>query len=136
MSSQQLEDYWNGILLVPERKLIVGRLENTIAASIQIVHNSNKYVPGSFACTVENHFVAPWARGYGIAKMLIKFAESLAAMNNLSVIKLSVRANQTSAINLYESMGFKKWGVLDKYEYINNKMYAGHFYYKDIIKDY
>ena len=32
-----LQDYWNGVLLIPERELIVGRIDGVIASSCQIV---------------------------------------------------------------------------------------------------
>lgn len=134
-SREQLENYWKGILLIPDRKLIVGRLDGTIAASIQVVKPLASNHASSFAAELESHFVATWARGYGLAKKLLTSVEELAKEDNTWVIKLSVRANHHAAINLYESMGFKRWGTLDKYEYINGRMYAGHFYYKDIVKE-
>ena len=130
-SREQMENYWKGILLIPDRKLVVGRLDGTIAASIQLVKPLASNHAASFAATLDSHFVAPWARGYGLAKMLIKEAEDIARAEHISVIKLSVRANHKPAVNLYENMGFKRWGTLDKYEYINGIMYAGHFYAVD-----
>ncbi|MEC7593359.1 MAG: GNAT family N-acetyltransferase, partial [Pseudomonadota bacterium] len=34
---QTLESFWRGVVLVPERLLIVGRLDGVIASSVQIV---------------------------------------------------------------------------------------------------
>src|SRR3546814_6504918 len=34
---QAMEAYWQGVLLVPERELFVGRLDGTIAGSAQLV---------------------------------------------------------------------------------------------------
>ena len=34
---QVLENYWKGVLLVPERRLFVGRLDGVIAGSVQLV---------------------------------------------------------------------------------------------------
>lgn len=128
----QLEAYWQGVVLVPERELIVGRLDGIIAASIQLVKPAPNNQTGTFAANVDNHFVAPWARGYGLAKELLKAAESEAKEAGLSVLKLSVRANLNSAVKLYESCGYKRWGTLDKYEKIDGKFIAGYFYYKDL----
>ena len=33
---QVLENYWKGVLLVPERRLVVGRLDGIIAGSAQL----------------------------------------------------------------------------------------------------
>src|SRR5260370_42111687 len=37
---QVMENYWKGVLLVPERSLIVGRLDDVIAGSAQLVRAS------------------------------------------------------------------------------------------------
>jgi len=129
---ERLENYWKGVLLVPERQLIVGRVDGTIAASLQILKPSPNNQTSNFAASVDNHFVAPWARGYGLAKMLINAAEVEAKEMGLTVLKLNVRANLENAIQLYEASGYKRWGTLDKYEMVDGKMIAGHFYYKDI----
>ena len=34
-SFKKLEDYWRGVLLIPERILILGRLDTVIAGSVQ-----------------------------------------------------------------------------------------------------
>ena len=132
LTRERLETYWKGVLLVPERELIVGRIDGTIAASIQLVKPSPQNQTSNFVGNVDHHFVSPWARGHGLAKQLIKAAEAEAKLLGLSVIKLDVRANLESAVKLYESSGYKRWGTLDKYEMIDGKMIAGHFYYKDL----
>src|SRR5678816_440033 len=33
---QVLENYWKGMLLVPERRLVVGRLDGVVAGSVQL----------------------------------------------------------------------------------------------------
>ncbi|MCD6035028.1 MAG: Acetyltransferase family protein [Rickettsiales bacterium] len=128
---EQMEAYWKGILLVPDRQLIVGRLDGTIASSIQFVRPSAKHA-SSFAASVENHFVAPWARGHKLAKELLKVVEDKASSQGLLLLKLSVRAPQEAAVSLYEAMGYRRWGTLDKYEKINGIIHAGHFYCKDL----
>lgn len=132
LSVEQMEAYWRGVLLVPERELIVGRYEGTIAGSIQLVKPAPSSQTSNFAASVENHFVAPWARGHGIAKMLLLAAEGNAKSLGLSLLKLSVRANLESAIKLYETSGYKKWGILDKYEIAEGEFIAGYFYSKDL----
>lgn len=129
----QLEAYWRGTLLVPERLLIIGRIDGVIASSIQLIKPSPNNPNSAFAGTVGNHFVAPWARGYGLAKELLKEAESEAIKAGLSILKLSVRANLKTAIKLYESSGYKRWGTLDKYEKLDGKYLAGYYYYKDLV---
>ncbi len=130
---QQLESYWRGVLLVPERELIVGRIDGVIASSIQLLKPAPNNQTSYFSGSVDHHFVAPWARGHGLAKALIIAVEEKAKESGLTVLRLSVRENLIAAIKLYESFGYQKWGTLDKYEKVENKMLAGFFYYKDLI---
>jgi len=128
----KLEAYWKGTLLVPERLLIVGRIDGVIASSIQLIKPSPNNHSSSFAGTVDSHFVAPWARGYGLARELLNAVEAEAFASGISVLKLSVRANLKAAIKLYEASGYKLWGTLDKYEQVDGKLFSGYFYYKGL----
>ena len=79
-----------------------------------------------------SHFVAPWARGHGLARLLLEAAEEGAIERGYSVMRLDVRATQDRAISLYESRGYERWGTLDRYHKINGDMIAGHFYAKTL----
>jgi ribosomal protein S18 acetylase RimI-like enzyme len=128
----RLEAYWKGVVLVPERTLIVGRLDGGIASSIQLVKPAPSNQTSMFCGSVDHHFVAPWARGHGLAKQLLQVAEEEAKKEGLTVLRLSVRSNLESAVALYEHAGYKRWGELDKYEMVDGKMLSGYFYYKDL----
>lgn len=127
-----LEKYYNGVLVVPDRILFVGRLDGTLCGSIQLLKPGMSKETSSFAASLDAHFVAPWARGHGMAKLLLEAAEREARMLGFTVLKLSVRETQEAAISLYEEMGYVRWGTLPTYEYVNAQMIAGHFYYKNL----
>jgi len=129
---ERVEKYWNGLLLVPDRVIFVGRVDGVVAGSIQLVKPSANNQSQSFAGSVREHFVAPWARGHGLAKMLVEAAEFEAKGAVLKILKLEVRATQDAAAKIYESQGFKKWGELDKYEMVGGQFVGGHYYYKDL----
>lgn len=130
---EKLESYWKGLLLVPERQVFVGRIDGVIASSIQLVKPAPSHQAQSFAASVREHFVAPWARGHGLAKLLLKAVEDECVALKLKILKLEVRATQTAAVSLYESNGYKKWGELDKYELVDGNYISGYYYYKDLI---
>lgn len=131
-SSDVLESYWKGVLMVPERVLFVGRFEGNVAASIQLIKPSRSKETSAFAANIEGHFVAPWARGHGLAKMLLEAAEHEAAKLGFSTLLLSVRASQTKAITLYRESLFQEWGVLPHHEYVGGSMVSGHYFYKEL----
>ena len=129
---ETLESYWNGVLMVPSRSLFGGKLDGIVAASVQLLRPSKTKETQAFAATVEAHFVAPWARGHGLAKMLLETAEREAAKDGFSVINLSVRETQERALRVYRENGYTEWGTMPFYEYVNAGMVSGHFFYKKL----
>ena len=132
--SEVLENYWKGVLMVPERVLFGGRLDGALAASVQLIKPSKHKQAAAFMGTLEAHFVTPWARGHGLAKALLQAAEEEALNCNLSLLTLHVRETQQAAIHLYEENGYIRWGILPYYEQVNGQMIAGHYFYKQLKK--
>lgn len=129
---ETLENYWKGVLMVPERVLLVGRFEGNLAASIQLKRPSKSKETSAFSASIEGHFVAPWARGHGLAKALLEAAEHQAAKEGFSTLLLSVRGTQHKAITLYRESHYVEWGMLPHYEYVGGSMVHGHYFYKEL----
>ena len=127
----KVKDYWKGVLLVPNRWLFLGRYKGLIAGSLQVVTFSSTNEASMFRVFIENHFVATWARGHGLAKLLIEEAEKECIIHNFSHVLLDVRETQYRAIRLYEQMGYNLWGQLPVYHKLaNDVMVSGKFFYK------
>lgn len=129
---ETIESFYKGVLMVPERVLFGGRLEGTLVASIQLIKPSKSKETSAFAARIEAHFVAPWARGHGLAKMLLDAAEREASKQGFSTLKLDVRDSQARALTLYRECGYTQWGTLPNYEYVGGSMVSGHFFYKQL----
>jgi len=127
-----LEAYWRGVMLVPERSLFVGRLDGVIAGSAQIVRPTRNNEALAHAATLTTSFVAPWARGHGVARALVTAVETQAREEGFLVLNLDVRATQVAAIALYEHRGFSRWGTHPHYARVKGKWVAGYFYSKDL----
>jgi ribosomal protein S18 acetylase RimI-like enzyme len=127
-----LEGYWRGVLMVPTRSLFIAKLDGVIAGSIQLLRPSKTKETSAFAAAIEAHFVAPWARGHGLARMLLDAAEREAAKEGFSVINLSVRETQERALQVYREHGYVEWGTMPYYEFVNASMVSGHFFYKKL----
>jgi ribosomal protein S18 acetylase RimI-like enzyme len=127
---QILETYWRGVLLVPERHLFVGRLDGTIAGSAQLTKMPRNNEAQAWAAHLTAAFVAPWARGYGLARGLVASVEEAAKSAGISVLNLDIRETQTAAIQLYEQLGYVRWGTHPEYACVNNDVIPGLFYYK------
>lgn len=125
-----LEAYWGGVILIPERHLLVGRLDGVIAGSCQILTPTRNNEAQGFACNLTTNFVAPWARGHGLSAKLIEAAEDHARESGFQVLNLDVRETQIAAIRLYEGLGYVRFGSHPFYARVAGRDVAGHFYYK------
>ena len=128
-----LNNYWNGVIIIQNRKLIVGRLDNAIAGTLQLVFQPQNNEAQNKICSITSHFVAPWARGYGLAKAMIDKAESVGIENGASCVQLDVRETQEAAIQLFISKGYKQWGTNPNYANVGGKNIKG-LYFSKIIK--
>ncbi len=131
----KVKDYWKGVLLVPNRWLFLGRYKGLIAGSLQVVTFSSTNEASIFRVFIDTHFVATWARGHGLAKLLIEEAEKECKLNNYTHVLLDVRETQKRAIKLYEQIGYKQWGELPVYHKLaDNEMVSGKYFYKYLGK--
>ena len=132
---QLLENYWKGVLLVPERRLVVGRLDGIIAGSAQLGKMPRNNEAQAFAGTLSAAFVAPWARGRGIGHGIVIEIERVAREIGLSVLNLDLRDTQRAAISLYESLGYRRWGTHPCYARVDGRIIPGHYYYKRLDEE-
>lgn len=130
-----LEQYWRGVLLVPERELFVGRLDDTIAASLQLVRPSRNSEATSFRAEIKSFFVAPWARGHGLARLILTAAEDRARNLGFEQMNLDVRETQIRAIEVYEANGWVRWGCNPQYAKVGDRILKGYYYYKNLIQN-
>jgi len=129
---QVLENYWKGVLLVPERRLVVGRLDGVIAGSVQLSRAPRNNEAQGFAGTITALFVAPWARGRGIGRGILIEIERFARELRLAILNLDLRDTQRAAIGLYESLGYQRWGIHPCYAQVEGRVVPGHYYYKRV----
>lgn len=125
-----LESYWKGVLLVPERELFIARLDGNIVGTAQLLRPAPNNEAGAHSAILTTFFIAPWARGYGLAKGLLQAVEDSARVQGYKRLDLDVRATQDAAIKLYENAGFKRWGVKPGYALVNGAYVDGWFYTK------
>jgi ribosomal protein S18 acetylase RimI-like enzyme len=125
-----MESYWKGVLLVPDRTLFLGWLDGTVAGSAQLIRpNKNNEAQGHTA-QIATSFVAPWARGHGLARQLTLALEDHARAMGVLVLNLDVRETQEAAIQLYRSLGYHEIGRHPKYAKVEGKYVAGLYFWK------
>jgi len=124
-----LESYWRGVITAPTRSLFVARLDGVICGTTQLMLPPKNNEAQGHAVQMTTNFVAPWARGYGLAKMLLEIVEQQSIKDGYALINLDVRENMARAIRLYEAMGYEQFGlhpysVRSKGETIQSRFYT------------
>ncbi|WP_428492942.1 N-acetyltransferase family protein [Rhodopila sp.] len=127
---RQLETYFRGVLLVPERDLFVARLNGDIVGSAILVRPPRNNEAQAFAASLMHSFIAPYARGHGLARMVTEAVEDCARELGYQILNLDVRDTQTVAIRMYESYGYIRWGEHPEYALVRGKSVKGYFFYK------
>lgn len=129
-SRAALERHFGGILLVPEREFFIARLDGEVVGSAQMIRPPRHNEAQAFSAQLAHAFIAPYARGFGLARMLVRRVEERAAALGMRVMNLDVRATQHSAIALFEAAGYTRWGVHPAYARANGQTIPGYYYYK------
>ena len=125
-----LQSYFKGVLLVPERELFTARLDGVIVGSAQLVRPPRNNEAQAFAATIMHSFVAPYARGHGLARLMTRRIEDGARALGYQVLNLDVRETQEAAIRLYESLGYHRWGEHPAYARVRGRTIRGIYFTK------
>jgi ribosomal protein S18 acetylase RimI-like enzyme len=127
-----LERYWQGVITAPTRWLFTARLDNVICGSAQLILPAGNNEAQGHVVQLTTNFIAPWARGHGIARRLLDNVEAKANNSKYAVINLDVRATMERAIALYESMGYVRFGEHPYSVRAHGETIASYYYYKNI----
>ena len=127
---QALESYFRGVLLMPERLLFIARLDGIIVGSAQLVRPPRNNEAQAFAANLMHSFVAPYARGHGLARLMTRRVEDAARALGVQILNLDVRETQSPAIKMYEGLGYDRWGEHPAYARVDGKVIRGLFYMK------
>jgi len=131
-SRTALERHFRGVMLVPEREFFIARLDGEVVGSAQLVRPPRNNEAQGFTAQLTHAFIAPYARGFGLARLLVRRVEERAASLGIRVINLDVRATQDTAITLFERLGYVRWGTHPAYARVGGETVQGYFYYRII----
>lgn len=129
---ETLENYWRGVVTAPTRDLFVARLDDTICGTTQLMLPPSNNEAQGHAVQLTTNFVAPWARGYGLAKMLLEEVEKHCLVEGYAVINLDVRETMERAIEVYEGMGYEQFGLHPYSVRAKGETIKSRYYYKVI----
>jgi RimJ/RimL family protein N-acetyltransferase len=121
-----------GWVTPPGRELFASRLDGVLVGSAQLVRPPRNNEAQAFAANLMHSFVAPYARGHGLARSMTLRVEEGARALGYHVLNLDVRETQLAAIALYESLGYIRWGVHPCYARVGGKTVRGIHYFKPL----
>jgi ribosomal protein S18 acetylase RimI-like enzyme len=127
---EALARHFRGVLLVPACELFIAKLDGVPVGSAQLLRPPRNNEAQSFSAQLTHAYIAPYARGYGLARLLVKRVEERASALGHRVLNLDVRDTQTTAITLFEAMGYTRWGTHPAYARVRGQTVSGHYYYK------
>lgn len=127
-----LEVFWKGVMLVPDRVLFVGKLDGTVAGSAQLVRPTRNNEAQGHSAQLTTSFVAPWARGHGLARQLTLAVEEEARARGVKVLNLDVRETQQAAISLYRNLGYHEIGRHPRYAQVDGQYVGGLYFWKSL----
>ena len=127
---EALSRYFRGVMLVPERSLYLARLDGIIVGCAQLVRPPRNNEAQAFGAQLMHAFIAPYARGHGLARLLTERVEDAARTLGYQVLNLDVRETQEPAITLYESLGYERWGIHPCYARVGGRTIRGMYYMK------
>ena len=127
---EALTRHFRGVLLVPACELFVARLDGVPVGSAQLIRPPRNNEAQALGAQLTHAYIAPYARGHGLARLLVQRVEERAAALGHRVLNLDVRETQTTAIALFESLGYTRWGTHPAYARVKGRTVSGHYYHK------
>ena len=125
-----LESYFRGLLLVPERELFVARLDGTIVGSAQLVRPPRNNEAQAFAAHLMHSFVAPYARGHGLARLLTAAGRGRRAGARLPRAEPRRARDAGGGDPPLRVLGYVRWGTHPHYARVAGQTMRGFHYYK------
>lgn len=125
-----LERYWQGVIIMPQRDVFIARMDGVICGSAQMAHPPAHNEAQAHSVQLTTLFIAPWARGNGLARSLVNRVEQQAKSLGKTVVNLDIRETQEDAIALYKSMGYEEYATHPAYAYVDGHYVAGKYFFK------
>ncbi len=116
---------------MPERELFVARLNGDIVGSAILVRPPRNNEAQAFAASLMHAYVAPYARGHGLARMLTAGRRGPRPRTRLPRAEPG-RAGDPDGGDpaVSNRMGYVRWGEHPEYALVRGKSVSGFFYYK------
>lgn len=129
-NQERLRAFWTGVALSPTRRLILARLGGKPVGAVQIVQPGLLSEIGPEIATLDNFFLMPSARGHGLARRLIRYAEDVARSFGIVSLDLVIREDRSDAAKMLSDMGYTQWARKQTFRHVEDGFQAGLYFTK------
>ncbi|MEM7569179.1 MAG: GNAT family N-acetyltransferase [Pseudomonadota bacterium] len=133
-SDERIRAFWTGVSLSPTRQLIVGRLAGAPVGAVQIIQPGPLSEVGPEIATLDNFFLKPDARGFGLARRILRYAEEVARSMGIISLDLVIREDRADAAKMLTALGYTQWARKQTFQLKDNAFEAG-LYFNKIIDE-
>lgn len=128
-----IESHFKGVLLVPEKLLLIARLDGNIVGICEINTPSKQGDSCDIAVKIDIFAVAPYALNIGVEQRLLSKMEQVVSQLGFPIINITIDETQKRVLQFYLQNEYVHWATHPYYQRIDGQIVKGLFLYKSFL---
>ncbi|CAK7193360.1 hypothetical protein COMNV_01575 [Commensalibacter sp. Nvir] len=128
-----IESYFTGLLLIPEKRLFIGRMDGTIVGLCEVTLPPKQDDSPCISVEINCFATAPYATGLGIGRKMLTKMEQTVTQLGFPIINASINETQTKLLQFYIKNDYQHWATHPYYQKINGQILKGYMLYKSFL---
>ncbi|CAI3926480.1 Phosphoribosylformimino-5-aminoimidazole carboxamide ribonucleotide (ProFAR) isomerase (HisA) (PDB:4U28) [Commensalibacter communis] len=129
----QVENYFKGVLLVPEKILFIARLDGNITGICEVTTPPKQKDSSSIAAMIDIFTVAPYALNAGVEERLLSKVEHCISQLGFPIINVIIDETQKKLFQFYLQNEYQHWATHPYYQRIDGQIVKGLLLYKSFL---
>lgn len=128
-----IENYFKGVLLVPEKLLLIARLDGNIVGVCEVTTPPQQKKSSLIAVSVDIFTVAPYALNVGVEQRLLSKMEQTISQLGFPIINVIIDETQKKLFQFYLQNDYQHWATHPYYQKIDGQLVKGLLLYKSFL---
>ncbi|CAI3935166.1 Phosphoribosylformimino-5-aminoimidazole carboxamide ribonucleotide (ProFAR) isomerase (HisA) (PDB:4U28) [Commensalibacter papalotli (ex Botero et al. 2024)] len=128
-----IENHFKGVLLVPEKTLLVARLDGNIVGICEVNTPPKQINSCDISVKIDIFTVAPYALNMGIEQRLLAKMEQIVSQLGFPIINVIIDETQKKLLQFYLQNEYLHWATHPYYQRIDGQIVKGLFLYKSFL---
>lgn len=128
-----IENHFKGVLLVPEKLLLIARLDGNIVGICEINTPPKQEDSSDIAAKIDIFTVAPYALNVGIEQRLLAKMEQVISQLGFPIINIIIDETQQKLLQFYLQNKYIHWGTHPYYQRVDGQIVKGLLLYKSFL---